>query len=64
MTNKNTYIEPKLKVVRFKVEEGFQASPTRFPLKVISNDQTPVDGATETYGRTTFEGWGTSTSGE
>jgi hypothetical protein len=60
MTNKNTYIEPKLKVVRFKVEEGFAASP----LRVISNDDTPVDGATETYSRTTFEGWGTSTSSE
>jgi len=60
MTNKNTYIEPKLKVVPFKVEEGFAASPFR----VISPDQTPVDGATETYDRITFEGWGTSTSGE
>ena len=60
MTNKNTYIEPKLKVVRFKVEEGFAASP----LRVISNDDTPVDGQTETYGRITFDGWGTSTSGE
>lgn len=64
MTNKNTYIEPKLKVVRFKVEAGFEASPQRVPLKVISNDETPVDGQTETFGRTTFEGWGNSTSGE
>lgn len=60
MTNKNTYIEPKLKVVRFKVEEGFLASP----LRVTSNDQPPVDGQTETFGRTTFEGWGTSTSSD
>lgn len=60
MTNKNTYIEPKLKVVRFKVEAGFEASP----LRVTSPDLAPVNGQTETYGRTTFEGWGTSTSGE
>lgn len=64
MTNKNTYIEPKLKVVRFKVEEGFAPSLTRVPLKVTSNDQTPVDGQTETFGRTTFEGWGNSTSSD
>jgi len=59
MTNKNTYIEPKLKVVRFKVEAGFAPS-----LRVTSPDLAPVDGQTETYDRITFEGWGTSTSGE
>lgn len=59
MTNKNTYIEPKLKVVRFKVEAGFAPS-----LTITSPDRRPVDGQTETFGRTTFEGWGTSTSGD
>jgi len=54
-TNKKNYTAPQLKVVEFMVENGFQSSlEIRSPQATDGGD---VPGQTETFGRTTFEGW-------
>jgi len=55
-TNKKIYSAPRVKVVEFLVENGFEGTLTVKSPQI--NDGGNVDGQIETFGRTTFEGWG------